>query len=192
VFRIDTQAAGEQRTGQVDLSGMAALRSVMRIRPFRRLWIVLGVASFGDWLSLLATALLASAQFNTSAAQGAAFGGTIAVRLLPALVLGPIAGVLADRWDRRYTMVVVDVARFVLFASMPLVALTVDKSGIVFGWIAIATFIIEAITLIWIPAKEAAVPNLIPRSASRRSPRSCRTPAPACPPGPTPPSSPSG
>ena len=41
---IDTTAAGE-RTGQVDLSGAAALRSVMRIRPFRRLWIVLGVAS---------------------------------------------------------------------------------------------------------------------------------------------------
>jgi dTMP kinase len=96
----------------VDLSGAAALRSVMRIRPFRRLWIVLGVASFGDWLSLLATALFASSQFSNSAAQGAAFGGTIAVRLLPALLLGPIAGVLADRWDRRYTMVVVDIVRF--------------------------------------------------------------------------------
>lgn len=46
--------------GQADRSGAAAIRSVLRIRPFRRLWIVLGVASFGDWLGLLATALFAA------------------------------------------------------------------------------------------------------------------------------------
>ena len=70
---------------------MKALRSVMRIRPFRRLWIVLGVASLGDWLGLLATAIFASAQVTGSAAKGLVFGSTIAVRLLPALVLGPVA-----------------------------------------------------------------------------------------------------
>ena len=57
---------------------------------------MLGAASFGDWIGLLATGIFASAQFESSAAQGAAFGGTIAVRLLPALLLGPIAGVFAD------------------------------------------------------------------------------------------------
>ncbi|MDP9798935.1 dTMP kinase [Catenuloplanes nepalensis] len=143
---------------------MKALRSVMRIRPFRRLWIVLGVASLGDWLGLLATAIFASAQVTGSAAKGLVFGSTIAVRLLPALVLGPVAGVLADRFDRRLTMVVCDLFRFLLFLSIPLTALVVDNPGIIVTWAAIATFLIEAITLIWIPAKEAAVPNLIPRA----------------------------
>ncbi|MGN9774670.1 dTMP kinase [Micromonospora sp. H33] len=137
---------------------------MLRIRPFRRLWVVLGAASFGDWFGLLATSVFAAAQVEGSTAKGAAFGGVIAVRLLPALVLGPIAGVLADRFDRRWTMVICDVLRFLLFASIPLVALLGASGPVVVGWAAVATFLIESVTLLWIPAKEAAVPNLIPRA----------------------------
>ncbi|MEV6812560.1 dTMP kinase [Micromonospora sp. NPDC051296] len=137
---------------------------MLRIRPFRRLWIVLGAASFGDWFGLLATSVFAAAQVEGSTAKGVAFGGVIAVRLLPALILGPIAGVLADRFDRRWTMVICDVLRFLLFASIPLVALLGAGGAVVVGWAAIATFLIETVTLLWIPAKEAAVPNLIPRA----------------------------
>ncbi len=157
-------AGGATGTQAADRSGAAAIRSVLRIRPFRRLWIVLGVASFGDWLGLLATSVFAAAQVSGSTAQGAAFGTLIAIRLLPALILGPVAGVLADRFDRRWTMVICDVLRFLLFASIPLFALTGASGGLVVGWAAIATFLIETITLLWIPAKEAAVPNLIPRA----------------------------
>jgi dTMP kinase len=156
--------AAKQSASQVDPSGYAAIRSVLRIRPFRRLWIVLGAASFGDWLGLLATSVFAASQVQGSTAKGAAFGGVIAIRLLPALVLGPVAGVLADRFDRRWTMVICDLLRFVLFASIPLVALLGASGPVVVGWATLATFLIESITLIWIPAKEAAVPNLIPRA----------------------------
>jgi dTMP kinase len=142
----------------------AALRSVLRIRPFRRLWLVLGAASFGDWIGLLATALFASSQVSGSAAQGAVFGGTIAVRLLPALFLGPIAGVIADRFDRRYTMVITDLLRFVFYASIPIVPLLGASPAVTVTWATIATFVGETLSLIWIPAKEAAVPNLIPKS----------------------------
>ena len=62
----------------------------------------------------------------------------------PALVLGPLAGVMADRWDRRYTMVVCDLLRFVLFASIPTVALFSSDAAITVGWAAIATFLIES------------------------------------------------
>ncbi|GAB2929408.1 dTMP kinase [Micromonospora polyrhachis] len=176
VAAIDTNqsgAAGGKTPGaapstppaaQVDLTGYQALRSVLRIRPFRRLWLVLGAASFGDWFGLLATSIFAAAQVSGDTAKGAAFGGVIAVRLLPALILGPVAGVLADRFDRRLTMAICDILRFVLFASIPMVALLGARGGVVVGWAAIATFLIETITLIWIPAKEAAVPNLIPRT----------------------------
>ncbi len=127
-----TRAGGSTTTNraqQVDLSGVSALRAVLRIRPFRRLWLVLGVASLGDWLGLLATSIFASAQVSGDTAKGLAFGGVIAVRLLPALVLGPVAGVFADRFDRRYTMVICDLLRFVLFASIPLVALLGFSGG---------------------------------------------------------------
>src|ERR1044071_6841141 len=98
----DTERAA---TAQSDPSGLMSLRALMRIRPFRRLWMVLGVASLGDWLGLLATSIFAAQQVANPTAKGVAFGGVIAVRLLPALLLGPIAGVLADRFDRRLTMV---------------------------------------------------------------------------------------
>ncbi len=133
----------------------------MRVRPFRRLWLTLGLSSLGDWLGLLATATFASNQLSAPAAQGFAFGSVIAVNLLPAIVLGPVSGLLADRFDRRYTMVIVDLIRFVLYASIPTVGLVVSSAGAVVVWAAIATFLAQAAALLWVPAKEAAVPNLV-------------------------------
>ncbi|WP_239158832.1 dTMP kinase [Winogradskya humida] len=124
---------------------------------------MLSVASFGDWIGILATALFASQQVTGSVAQGSAFSSTIAIRLLPALILGPIAGVMADRFDRRYTMVICDILRFFVYGSIPAVALISDSGAFTVTWTVIATFIGETITLMWIPAKEAAVPNLIPK-----------------------------
>jgi dTMP kinase len=88
----------------------------------------------------------------------------IAVRLLPALILGPVAGVFADRFDRRLTMVVCDLVRFLFFASIPAAALITTDGALVVAWTAIATFVIETVAMIWTPAKEAAVPNLLPRA----------------------------
>jgi dTMP kinase len=158
-----TPQAGPSQAAQVDLSGVAELKAILRIRPFRRLWAVLGLSSLGDWLGLLATSTFAADHVSGSTAKGAAFGSVIAVRLLPALVLGPVAGVLADRFDRRYTMVVCDVIRFVLFASIPAAILVTEDSRLIVGWAAIATFGIETVAMLWVPAKEASVPNLLPR-----------------------------
>jgi dTMP kinase len=156
----DTERAVAARS---DPTGLPALLSILRIRPFRRLWLVLGLASLGDWLGLLATATFAQAQVSDPTAKGAAFGGVIAIRLLPALVLGPVAGVLADRFDRRYTMVVCDLIRFPLLASIPAAVLVTDSGAQVIAWTAIATLLVEAITLLWLPAKDASVPNLLPK-----------------------------
>src|SRR5439155_13250209 len=148
----------------VELTGLDSLKALWRIRPFRRLWLVLGLSSMGDWLGLLASAIFASTQVTGSAAKGVAFGSVVAVRMLPALVLGPVAGVVADRWNRRYTMVVCDLVRFVMFASIPAITLITTNSKIIVGWAAVATFIIEAMQMAWGPAKDAAVPNLLPRA----------------------------
>jgi dTMP kinase len=156
----DTERAA---SAQADPTGWRALQAILRIRAFRRLWIVLGVASLGDWLGLLATSIFAAQQVQGTTAKGAAFGAVIAIRLLPALVLGPIAGVIADRFDRRLTMVVCDLLRFVLFASIPVARLITSNTAVVIGWTAVATFLVEAVTMAWLPAKDASVPNLLPR-----------------------------
>jgi dTMP kinase len=121
-------------------------------RGFRRLALALVLSSFGDWLAFLATTALATQLVDGFGAKSFAVGGVLAFRLLPSVVLAPFVGVLADRIDRRLTMVVSDLLRFALFLSMPIVdSLT---------WLLIATALVEVLSLIWIPAKEASVPHL--------------------------------
>jgi dTMP kinase len=126
---------------------------VLRVRDFRRLWLVMSFSSFGDWLGLLATTALAAELADGYAAANFALGGVLVVRLLPAVVFGPLAGAFADRFDRRKLMVVADLCRFALFLSIPLVG--------ALWWLFVATFLVECVSLFWIPAKEASVPNLI-------------------------------
>ena len=132
---------------------VAKLRAVLRVRDFRRLWLSMSLSSFGDWLGLLAITATATSLVDGFAAANFALGGVLLFRLLPAIVLGPLAGAFADRFDRRKTMVVTDVIRFTLFASIPLVDNLI--------WLFVAQFLIEAFSLFWIPAKEAAVPNML-------------------------------
>lgn len=157
-------AQGSATEPAVDLSGFQAARSVLRIRPFRRLWGVLSVAALADWLGLLATAIFATTLVQSPLAKGAAFGGVVGIRLLPAIALGTVAGVIADRFDRRRILMVCDLLRFALFASIPLAFMANLPELVVLAWMAIAIFAIEAITLVWNPVKDAAVPNLVPRA----------------------------
>ena len=132
------------------------LRAVLLIPAFRRLWTALSLSSFGDWLGLLAlTSLAPRLAHDGYAAANVAIAGVFILRLAPAILVGPIAGVVADRLDRRLTMVICDVARFALFLSIPLVG--------TLTWLFVATLLIEVASLVWIPAKEATVPNLVPR-----------------------------
>jgi dTMP kinase len=134
---------------------------VLSIRPFRRLWIALSLSSLGDWLSLLAlTALAYTLAGHGQAAQSAAVGGVWLTSLLPALVLGPLAGAVADRFDRRMNMIVGDVVRAVLYLTIPLdLNLHLVNS---LTWIYIVQFLASCASLFWTPAKDATVPNLVP------------------------------
>ncbi|GAA3002316.1 dTMP kinase [Streptosporangium longisporum] len=130
---------------------------VLANAPFRKLWTAMSVCSLGDWLNLLALTALAG---NLTAgwgyqAQSMAIGGVFVAKMLPAVVLGPLAGVFADRFDRRLTMFFCDLLRFALVLSIPLVGN--------YQWIIVATFLVECVNLFWVPAKDATVPNLVPR-----------------------------
>ncbi len=128
---------------------------MLRTTPFRRLWYCTGLSSLGDWLGLLATTALATQLATGYQAQNYALGLVLVVRLLPSALLGPLAGAFADRFDRRITMVVTDLIRFLLFLAIPI-------------WhtlpvLYVATFLIECFGLFWNPAKDASVPNLVRR-----------------------------
>jgi dTMP kinase len=135
---------------------------VLSIRPYRALWIALSLSSLGDWLSIVAlTALAPSLTSGGGVAKSSAVGGVWLATLLPALLLGPIAGALADRLDRRVTMIIGDVIRGLLFVSIPLFPnLT---------WIYAAKFIAGVASQFWNPAAAATMPNLVPREKLERA-----------------------
>jgi dTMP kinase len=132
-------------------------RSVLSIPAFRKLWRAMAFSSFGDWLGLLASTALAQQLADGDYTKANfAIAGVFIVRLLPAVILGPFAGVIADRFDRRKLMVVCDILRFSLYLSIPIVGN--------YFWLYTASILAEIVTLFWSPAKEASVPNLVPKS----------------------------
>jgi len=144
------------------VSSGQAIRGVLGVVAFRRLWYSTALSSLGDWLGLLATTALAASLTTGYQAQSYALGGVLVVRLLPAVLLGPLAGAFADRFDRRWTMVISDFIRFALFLTIPLAHLVVTKHNTLI-WLYVASFLIECVSLFWLPAKDAAAPNLVRR-----------------------------
>ena len=119
---------------------------------FFRLWLTQVVSATGDWLGFLAIAALAT-RLGAGSAE-AAVGVVMAARIVPGFFLGPASGVIADRFDRKRVMVVCDVGRACVLAALPFVE---SVWGLV-----LASFVMEIFTLLWSPAKEASVPNLVP------------------------------
>ena len=84
--------------------GHGALRSVLASHNFRRLYSIRLAGQFGDGLlqSALATFVLFSPEREPDAVRVAA---AFAILLLPYSFIGPFAGVLLDRWQRRNVLV---------------------------------------------------------------------------------------
>ncbi|MGI8869659.1 MAG: dTMP kinase [Mycobacteriales bacterium] len=149
-------SGGATASGPAVASQLERIRGVLRIRDFRLLWISLAASSLGDWLGLLAKTAMATALAHSYQAANFALGGVLVTQLLPAVLLAPFAGVIADRFDRRHTMVGCDLARFAVFVTIPLVG--------TLTWLFVASFIVECFAVFWRPAKEASVPRLLQRT----------------------------
>src|SRR3546814_362714 len=78
----------------------------------------------------------------------------MSARIVPGFFRGAAAGVIADRFDRKKVMVWCNVGRAAVLVTLPFVDTIV---GLV-----VASLVLECFTLLWTPAKEASVPNLVP------------------------------
>ncbi len=121
---------------------------------FFRLWLAQLVSATGDWLGLLAITALATDVGGGSA--GASVSLVLAARLVPGFFLATFAGVIVDRTNRRRLMIICDIGRALVMITLPFVDSIV---GLV-----IASLMLEFFTMLWSPAKEAIVPNLVPKS----------------------------
>jgi MFS family permease len=124
----------------------------LRIRDFRLLWGGSVISALGTWLLVLAIpahVLLVTGSLRDT-------GLTLAAQYLPVLILGPVAGVVTDRWDRRRLMIATSLFRAGAVAAMLL--------GIAPGryWVLYAALIAESgAGVLYIPAWQARTPAMV-------------------------------
>lgn len=123
----------------------------MKSGPFSRLWRAGLVSSIGDWVSILATLSLAE-----ELAGGGGIVLALTSRIVPGLFFAAVGGVIADRLNRKYVMIGVEVGR----ASLVLSLAFADS----IQYLLVVNLLLEALTLVFQPAKESTVPTLVRRS----------------------------
>jgi len=133
----------------------ATLRDLLTHPGFSRLLAAMSVSSLGDWVGFVGVTSLVTRLSGSPAGAGLAVGGVMTARMLPAILFGPFAGAIIDRFDRKRIMIGADVARGTLYGVLAFV----DQLGIIL----LLSFVIECFSLLWTPARDASLPNLVPR-----------------------------
>jgi len=122
-------------------------------RNFRYLWFGQIVSLLGDWFNLIASASLVAMLTQS----GFAVGGLFVVRMLAPFLVSPIAGVVADRYNRRQILIITDVLRALTVFGF----LLVREAGHV--WLLYALTAIQlGISGFFFPTRNAILPDLVP------------------------------
>ncbi|HYN86426.1 MAG TPA: MFS transporter [Pyrinomonadaceae bacterium] len=144
---VGESGADEFGAGRV---GYAEL--LRRNRDFRQLWLGQVVSQLGDWFNTIAVYTLVMRLTGS----GRAVGLVLVARFLPTILLGPLAGVVADRFDRRAVMIASDIAR----ALVVLGFLFVRRPEHL--WLVYALTLLQlALSTFFEPAKTAAIPSVV-------------------------------
>lgn len=129
----------------------SAYRDLLRNRDFMRLWLSQMVSAIGDWLIV---AVLLTAIFTLSGGKSYAISLLMLAKLLPAVLLGFLAGVFIDRLDRKNTLILCDLARAILVLFLPFM---IHHLFVIY----VIVFITETFSIIYGPAKDASIPDLV-------------------------------
>ncbi len=123
-----------------------------RNRVFRQVWLGQVVSQLGDWFDTIALFTLVLRLTGS----GKAVGLVLVARFLPSVVLGPLSGVVADRFNRRHVMIASDAAR----AAVVLCFLFVRRPEQV--WLVYFLTVLQlAFSAFFEPARSAALPSVV-------------------------------
>jgi DHA3 family macrolide efflux protein-like MFS transporter len=135
--------------------------SLLRLnRNFAALWLGQIVSVFGDRLHQVALLMLVGTL--TTGDMGRVALVFVALGA-PSLLFGLLAGALVDRWDRRRVMLAADFVRVPLVLSIPFLA------RIDLFWVYVVAFLVQTVSLFFKPAKDATIPNLVPKNSLTRA-----------------------
>lgn len=127
-----------------------AYRRLLRNASFRRLWYAQFVSGIGDWLVI---GFLMPLVTNLSGGSSFAVAGILIAKLIPALVLSSLTGVLVDRFDRRKVMLTADLVR----AALVVVLVFTNSLAVIY----LAVLLMETAALFFWPARNALIPYLV-------------------------------
>ena len=133
-----------------------AILAVLEQRDFRYLWAAYIVSHAGDGVYLFAISRVIFEDVYWSEGESAAFTAV----MVPILFMPPLAGVLADRIDRKSLMLFAHVVRVPVLAALFVVG---HVAGLGLLYVAVAGFAVTAAGQLFHPARAAMVPNLLAR-----------------------------
>jgi MFS family permease len=128
----------------------SAYLRLTRNRNFSLLWTGQLISFMGDRVHQIALAFLVETRHGALEV-----GLTFAATAIPNVLLGPLAGALVDRWDRRKTMIISDVVRGGLVLLVP-VAIEIN-----IGLVYLIAFAVATVSLLFRPAKNAILPQIV-------------------------------
>src|SRR5262245_5517559 len=131
-------------------SRFQGLRSLLRGRDFKRLCIAQIFGGMGEWLATMALIALVWDRTHSAFASGV----VLALRILPAAVIGSLLSMVVDRFDRRRVLVACTLGRACIYGSLPLV------SGV--APVLALALVAEVATLAYMAARDATLPRLVP------------------------------
>ncbi|MDE2637276.1 MAG: MFS transporter [Chloroflexota bacterium] len=138
---------------------MDYLKLISSNHDFAKLWAAQLVSLLGDWFSTIVISALIVSYTEGSGFQGIAVSAFLIARLIPPLLMRPLAGVLADRFDRKRLLVTSDILRALAVLGLLFTTQGPEFLPLVYVFIVIQ-FLVSSI---FEPARNAIMPSILYR-----------------------------
>ncbi len=128
-------------------------------RDFSKLWMAQVVSLLGDWFNTIVISAMIVQYTDGTGYQGIAVSAFLIARMIPPLLMRPLAGVLADRFDRKGLLIISDVLR-----ALAVLGLLITTQGPEYlPLIYVFTIIQFLVSSIFEPARNAIMPSVLYR-----------------------------
>ena len=126
-------------------------------RDFAKLWMAQVVSLLGDWFNTIVISAMIVKYTEGTGYQGIAVSAFLIARMIPPLLMRPLAGVLADRFDRKRLLIISDVLR-----ALAVLGLLITTQGPEYlPLIYVFTIIQFLVSSIFEPARNAVMPSVL-------------------------------
>ena len=138
---------------------MDYVRLVTGNRDFAKLWAAQLVSLLGDWFSTIVISALIVSYTEGTGYQGIAVSGFLIARMLPPLLMRPLAGVLADRFDRKRLLIASDLLRALVVLGLLFTTQSPEYLPLIYVFV-VLQFLVSSV---FEPARNAIMPSVLYR-----------------------------